>query len=129
MVDHQQPGWSTMDKMFKTLSGQERKTYAKAKARLEQAKQSTVPATQLAESQPAPHRIQHRHGSRDGDAAPGPDPLAFCVEDAARLIGVSRATLYLLISAGDLRTIKIRKRRLVPREALVELLAVGVKEV
>ena len=80
-------------------------------------------------SKPAPHRIQHRHGSRDSDAAPGPDPLAFCVEDAARLIGVSRATLYLLISAGDLRTIKIRKRRLVPREALVELLAVGVKEV
>ena len=55
-----------MDKMFKALSEQERKTYAKAKARLEQAKQSVVPAAQLAESNPAPHRIQHRHGSRDG---------------------------------------------------------------
>lgn len=113
--------------IFKTLSNRERKTYAKLKARIEQAEQSAVlPATQLAEAKPTPHRVQHRHGNRGGDAAPDPDALAFCVEDAARLIGVSRATLYVLISAGDLRTIKIRKRRLVPREALFELLAAGV---
>jgi excisionase family DNA binding protein len=85
----------------------------------------------LAQAKPAPqrvHRVQHRHGGRDDDAVPDSDPLAFCVEDAARLIGVSRATLYVLISTGDLATIKIRKRRLVTRDALLKLLAVGAKE-
>jgi excisionase family DNA binding protein len=52
--------------------------------------------------------------------------MAFCVEEAARLIGISRATLYVLISTGDLTTIKVRKRRLVPRAALLKLLAAGV---
>jgi excisionase family DNA binding protein len=115
-----------MDTILKTLSPRERKAYAKLRAG--QAKQSAVPPTQLAQAEPAPHRahrVQHRHGGRDDDAAPDSDSLAFCVEDAARLIGVSRATLYVLISTGDLRTVKIRKRRLVPREALLELLAVG----
>lgn len=118
-----------MDTVFKALSQREHATYAKLKARLGQSEQSAaLPVTLDPEAKPAPrraHRVQHRQGSRDGEAAPDPEVLAYCVKDAARLIGVSRATLYLLISAGDLRTIKIRKRRLVPREALVELLAVG----
>jgi excisionase family DNA binding protein len=118
-----------MDTIFKALSAREHKTYARLKARIEHAEQSAVlPATPLPEAKPAPrrvHRTQHRHGSRDGESVPDPESLAFCVEEAARLIGVSRATLYVLISAGDLRTIKIRKRRLVPREALLKLLTVG----
>jgi excisionase family DNA binding protein len=115
-----------MDTILKTLSPRERKAYAKLRAG--QAKQSAVPPKQLAQAEPAPqrvHRVQHRHGSRDGEAAPDPEALAYCVKDAARLIGVSRATLYILISTGDLRTVKIRKRRLIPREALSELLAGG----
>lgn len=117
-----------MDTIFKTLSPCERKAYVKLKAGLKQAKNSAGPATQLAQAKPAPqrtHRVQHRHGGRHDDADPDSSPLAFCVEEAARMIGVSRATLYVLISTGDLRTIKIRKRRLVPREALLELLALG----
>lgn len=114
----------------KTLSDRERKTYAKLKARVEQAEQPAVPpSTQLTEAKPAPrrvHRVQHRHRSRDGEAAPDPEAMAFCVEEAARLIGISRATLYVLISTGDLTTIKVRKRRLVPRAALLKLLAAGV---
>jgi excisionase family DNA binding protein len=119
-----------MDTIFNALSKRERATYARLKARLEQAQQSAArPAPQSTEARPArqrTHRVQHRHGNRDGEAAPVSEALAFCVAEAARLIGVSRATLYVLISRGDLRTIKIRKRRLVPREALLKLLAAGV---
>jgi len=113
--------------MFKTLSDRECKAYLKLKA--EQIKQSAGPATQMAQPKSAPqrtHRVQDRHGGWHDDADPDSSPLAFCVEEAARMIGVSRATLYVLISTGDLRTIKIRKRRLVPREALLDLLATGV---
>jgi excisionase family DNA binding protein len=119
-----------MDTVFKALSERERKTYAKLKAEV-QAKQPAVPAAQLADVIPATrrtHRVQRRHGARADDTVPESDSLAFCVEEAARLIGVSRATLYVVISAGDLRTVKIRKRRLVPRDALLELLATGGKE-
>jgi excisionase family DNA binding protein len=115
----------------KTLSNRERKTYAKLKARLEQAERSAVlPAPQLTAVKRAPrrsHRVQHRYGSRDGETVPDSDSLAFCVQEAARLIGIGRSTLYVLISTGGLRTIKVRKRRLVPREALLELLAGGVQ--
>ena len=118
--------------IFKTLTDRERKTYTKLKARIEQAEQLVVlPTSKLTEAKPVrqrTHRVQHRHGGRDDVAVPDSDSLAFCVDDAARLIGVSRATLYVLISTGDLRTIKIRKRRLVPREALLELLAVGARQ-
>jgi excisionase family DNA binding protein len=119
-----------MGSIFKALSKRERATYTKLKARLEQSEQSAaLPTTPLPEAKPAPrraHRVQHRHGSRGGKAAPDSDSLAFSVEEAARLIGVSRATVYVLISTGELRTIKIRKRRLVPREALLDLLAASV---
>jgi excisionase family DNA binding protein len=117
-----------MDAIFKALSKRERATHAKLQARLEQSEQS---APQLTAVKPAPrraHRVKHRYENRDNDAAPDSDSLAFCVEDAARLIGVSRATLYVLISEGDLRTLKIRKRRLVPRDALLELLATAARE-
>jgi excisionase family DNA binding protein len=125
-----------VDTIFKTLSAREHKTYARLKARLDRAEQSAeqsdeqsaaLPAKPSPEGKPTPrraHRVQHRLESRD--TAPDPEALAYCVKDAARLIGVSRTTLYVLISTGRLRTIKIRKRRLVPREALLDLLTASV---
>jgi excisionase family DNA binding protein len=116
-----------MDTIFKALSKRERSIYEKLRARLEHTEGSAVlPATPLP-APPRAHRVQHRQGSQDGDVAPDAASLAYCVKDAARLIGVSRAMLHVLISTGRLRTIKIRKRRLVPREALLELLAGGAQ--
>jgi excisionase family DNA binding protein len=40
------------------------------------------------------------------------------VEDAARILSVGRSTVYDLIRSGRLRSIKIGRRRLVPRSAL-----------
>ena len=38
-----------------------------------------------------------------------PDPICVRVNDAARMIGVGRTTLYALIAAGEIEAIKIGK--------------------
>jgi hypothetical protein len=58
---------------------------------------------------------------------PAPPPLesvlAYRVLDAATVSGLSRATLYNLMKAGKLRTILACGRRLIPPDALREVLA------
>ena len=49
-------------------------------------------------------------------------PRCLRVEDAARLLNVGRSTAYDLIRAGKLRSIKIGRRRLIPRDALEEMI-------
>lgn len=48
--------------------------------------------------------------------------LAHRINDAAALAGLSRSTLYELMKTGKLHTIKIGGRRLIPADALRELL-------
>lgn len=48
--------------------------------------------------------------------------LACSVEEAAYLVGLSRAYLYVLIGDGQIETIKIGRRRLVLLESLTRLL-------
>lgn len=52
-----------------------------------------------------------------------PGALAYSVDEAANLIGVSRRTLYQLIAERRLNSIKLRGRRLITRSALEQLLA------
>lgn len=40
------------------------------------------------------------------------------VEEAARRLGIGRTKMYALISAGDVETVNIGRRRLVPPECL-----------
>jgi excisionase family DNA binding protein len=49
--------------------------------------------------------------------------LALSVSDAARAIGVSRATLYVLFAQRQLKSLKIGKRRLVERAEVERFLA------
>ncbi|RNL84314.1 helix-turn-helix domain-containing protein [Halostreptopolyspora alba] len=49
--------------------------------------------------------------------------LVLTVDEAAARLRVSRWTLYNLIRSGQLRTIKIGRRRLVPAAALAECIA------
>ena len=51
-----------------------------------------------------------------------PSRRAYSVVEAGRLCGLSRSSVYKLIESGKLKTIKILGRRLVPVEALDELL-------
>jgi excisionase family DNA binding protein len=48
--------------------------------------------------------------------------LAYKPAEAADIIGVSRQFIYNKINDGTLRTVKVGKRRLVPRSAILELL-------
>ncbi len=48
--------------------------------------------------------------------------LAYNIEDACEVIGVSRTTLYDLMAAGELTSIKIRRRRLIPASVVVAYL-------
>ena len=50
-------------------------------------------------------------------------PLSVSVEEAARLLGLGRSNLFKLMESGELRSVKVGSRRLVPRRALEEFLA------
>ena len=50
-----------------------------------------------------------------------PERLAYSIDETARAAGVSRDVLYALIRRGQLRTVKIGERRLVPRQELFRI--------
>jgi excisionase family DNA binding protein len=50
------------------------------------------------------------------------EKLAFTINEAIALSSLSRTTLYKLIARGELKTVLVAGRRLVPREALHLLL-------
>jgi single-strand DNA-binding protein len=50
------------------------------------------------------------------------EPLAYSVEEAACLLGISRTKAYECVRAGQLRTIQLGRRLLVPAVAVEELL-------
>lgn len=49
-------------------------------------------------------------------------PIAHSINDAARLLGVGRTTLYALIAANEISVAKIGTRTLVPHADLVDFL-------
>jgi len=69
--------------------------------------------------------IIHSHPSR---TFPTPlladnDRLVFSVAEAGELLGISRAFAYELVARGELPVIRLGRRRLVPKRALLELVA------
>jgi excisionase family DNA binding protein len=48
---------------------------------------------------------------------------AYHVEEATKIYGWSRSTLYKMIKNGTLRSIRVAGRRLIPRDALEALIA------
>src|SRR5262249_55003042 len=55
-------------------------------------------------------------------------PRLIRVEDAARLLNIGRPAVYDLIRSRRLRTVKIGARRLIPREAIDEVIALLLDE-
>ena len=51
----------------------------------------------------------------------GEDRLVFTVAEAGELLGISRAFAYELVARGDLPVIRLGRRRLVPKVALLAL--------
>ncbi len=56
------------------------------------------------------------------------DPITVNVTTAARLVGVSRASLYPLVMSGDIPSFKLGRRRLVPVASLEEWAARAARE-
>lgn len=52
-------------------------------------------------------------------------PIVCSVTEAGRMLGVSRAYAYQLVSSGQLPSVRLGRRRVVPRSAVVELLETG----
>lgn len=50
------------------------------------------------------------------------EPLAYSPAEAANALGVSRARLYQLLDDGTIPSVKLGRRRLIRRQALVDLL-------
>lgn len=48
--------------------------------------------------------------------------LLCTVDEAARLLSLGRSSIYLLLGSGQLRSVKVGGRRLIPRAALDELI-------
>jgi excisionase family DNA binding protein len=55
-------------------------------------------------------------------------PLAYSAADCARLLGVNRTTIYGLVASGQLGSVKVGGRRLIPRAALLALLEVDAND-
>lgn len=55
-------------------------------------------------------------------------PVAYRVEEAAESLRISRDSIYELIRSGELRTIKVGARRLVPVIALSEYIASALED-
>lgn len=51
--------------------------------------------------------------------------LAYSVAEACAALGISRPSLYQLIAAGRLHTVMLGGRRVIPVDALTELLKTG----
>lgn len=50
-------------------------------------------------------------------ASPG-GRLTYSVDEAAELLGIGRTLMYKLLTAGEVDSLKIGKRRMVPRDAI-----------
>jgi excisionase family DNA binding protein len=59
------------------------------------------------------------------DLAPSSGRLTYTVEEAAEIVGVGRSAAYAAVRAGDIPSIRVGRRLLVPRRALERLLGVG----
>jgi hypothetical protein len=68
----------------------------------------------------------NRACDRRSTAPPSPPPpdiaLAYRINDAVKLSGLSRSSIYKLIGEGKLRSVLVAGRRLIPADALRSLL-------
>jgi excisionase family DNA binding protein len=70
-------------------------------------------------------RQENLAANRAGDSrstAPPLEPLAYTINDATKVSGLGRSSIYKLIGSGELRSIVVAGRRLIPAAALRDLL-------
>lgn len=50
------------------------------------------------------------------------EKLAYTVDEFMKVMGLSRTSIYELIKSGELKSVKVAGRRLIPRQSAVRLL-------
>jgi excisionase family DNA binding protein len=55
------------------------------------------------------------------------EALTYTPKQAAKVLGVGRDKAYELLRSGELRSVRVTRRWLIPREAITEFLARGKK--
>ena len=58
-----------------------------------------------------------------------PAPLCHSMDNAARRLGVGRTKFFELVAAGEVQTITVNRRRIVPERSLVEFIDRRLAEV
>ena len=78
---------------------------------------------------PGPPDPGHANPPDSGPGQPGPDPpagrLAYSIDEAARLTGLSRDLLYDQMRCGNLPYVKVGRRRLITRHHLQQFLGIA----
>jgi excisionase family DNA binding protein len=77
---------------------------------------------------PARERLLNEVAPLRGSAATDNQTLLVTVEEAAHLLGVGRTTMFELIGRGDVKSIRLGRRRLIARKSLesfVDELSIG----
>jgi excisionase family DNA binding protein len=59
---------------------------------------------------------------------PSDDRLVYSVTEVGELLGISRAFAYELVARGELPVVRLGRRRLVPKVALLSLLGAGLAD-
>lgn len=82
---------------------------------------------QLAAAQLQVTELQERVASSAREQTPTP-PLAISVGEAAKALGVNHTSLYRLLMRGELGSVKVGRRRIVPVSALQAFLERGLED-
>lgn len=60
---------------------------------------------------------------------PTPHPLTLTVEQAAKVLGISRSTAYELVHTGDIPSLRLGRRIVVPTAQMAECLSAGLDDI
>ncbi len=75
---------------------------------------------------PAKSRTRKKSSRNPKPEVALPAPLAYTRKEAAALMGLGERTLWTLVNRGDLRSIKVGSRVLIPRKAMEDFLNGGI---
>ena len=74
----------------------------------------------------APERVQeHLDNDIPQKASPEDAKVALTVQEAAKMIGISKPSMYEIVRAGKVRTVKIGKKILISRQSLLDWIRKG----
>jgi len=100
--------------------------YDRHRAQAHRAQSTTGARRRPADLRPrSPARSDADSKVEDGALLLSGDRLVLSVSEAAALLGISRALAYELVARGDLPSIRLGRRLVVPKVALLEMLGLS----